>query len=423
MRPASPGTATLLVVHVGGDHRRLVVRGAGSPFVLALPDAMDVRWGLEGGPPPGATAQPMTVDGDRQAWSISDLHGDAHLTARCAGAGAGRAGGWGVIALLTTMAFPLGRSRRLRRRGDASPTTRRRALALGVIRVARRLLRGTFLQRLAITTWCYRRVARVAAGARRDVQVAFRGLDLLAPAADITITPTLATGDYERTAIDAFIRLLPTGGTVVDVGANIGVLSLLAAKAVGPRGTVVAFEPIRQNRELAASNAARNGIANVRMVDKAVGDTEGQLTLYRSDSDCGTHSARPSSGTSERVEVVRLDGWVSREGLTSIAALKIDVEGFDGFVLDGARRSVLAWRPVILVEYVPRQLAACGDDPDRVARVLLELPGACLAVDERRRQLVPVATVKELRSALGAAGGNVLVAPATELLDDLIRPL
>ncbi|MGQ0431766.1 MAG: FkbM family methyltransferase, partial [Microthrixaceae bacterium] len=418
---AAPKQATLLVAHGGGDRWRLAVRGLGSPFVLALPDAMDAGWGLQG-LPRGATAQAMTVDGYRQAWLISDLRGDAQLTARYAPAGAARASRWGAMALVAAMTLPLRRIRRLRRR-EASPATWTRELALGVIRAARWLLRGTFVQRLGITTWCYRRVARLAAGSQRNIPVTFRGLDLLAPAADVTITPTLATGDYERTAIDAFIRLVPTGGTVVDVGANIGVLSLLAARAVGPRGTVFAFEPIRQNRDLASSNAARNGIANIRMIDKAVGDTEGLLTLYRSEADCGTHSAGLASGTPERVEVVRLEDWVSREGLTSIAALKIDVEGFDGFVLDGARRLVIAWRPVILIEYVPRQLAACGDDPDRVARMLLRLPGTCFAVDERRRQLVPVTTVKELRSALGAAGGNVLIAPATDLLDDLIHPV
>ena len=112
----------------------------------------------------------------------------------------------------------------------------------------------------------------------------------------------------------------------------------------------------------------------------------------------------------------------SREGLTAVDALKIDVEGFDGFVLDGAQRLVTAWKPVVFVEYVLRQLAACGDDPDRVARMLLRLPGTCSAVDERRRRLVPVTTVKELGSALGPAGGNVIVASATELLDDLIHP-
>lgn len=309
-----------------------------------------------------------------------------------------------------------------RRRGNATPTPWRRGLALGLIRAVRRLLRGTFVQRLCITTWCYRRVARVAAGSHRNLQVTFRGLDLLAPAADITITPTLATGDYERTAIDAFFRLLPRGGTVLDVGANIGVHSLLAAKAVGPQGTVVAFEPIRENRELASLNAARNCIANIRMIDKAVGNTEGQLTLYRSRADCGTHSAGLSSGTPERVEVVRLEDWVFREGLNSIDALKIDVEGFDGFVLDGALQLVSAWRPVILIEYVPRQLAACGDDPDRVARMLLRLPGTCFAVDERRRHLVAVTTVNELASALGPAGGNVIVTSATEFLTDLIHP-
>lgn len=417
----APEQATLLVAHGSGDRWRLGVRGAGLPFVLALPDAMDARWGLEG-LPQGATAQPMTVDGYRQAWLISDLDGDAHLTARYAPAGAARAARWGAMALLTTIALPLRRIGRLRRSRDASPTTWTRRLALGVIRAARWLLRGTFVQRLGITTWCYRRVARLAAGAQRNIPVTFRGLDLLAPAADITITPTLATGDYERTAIDAFIRLVPTGGTVVDVGANIGVLSLLAARAVGPRGTVFAFEPIRQNRDLASSNAARNGIANIRMIDKAVGDTEGLLTLYRSEADCGTHSAGLASGTPERVEVVRLEDWASREGLTSIDALKIDVEGFDGFALDGARRLVIAWRPVLLIEYVPRQLEACGDDPERVALMLLTLPGVCLAVDERRRQLVPVRTLEELTSALGPAGGNILIAHGTDLLDDLIHP-
>lgn len=290
-------------------------------------------------------------------------------------------------------------------------------LALGIVRFGRWLFRGTPIQRLPFTTWLYRRVAGVAMGTQTERHIVFRELELVVPAKDITITPTLVTGEYERAAIDAFLRLPLSGGTVIDVGANIGVYSLLAARAVGSEGTVVAFEPVRENRDLALANAARNGVENIELVEKAVGNTEGKVTLYHSRIDAGTHSVGLGTGFAEEVDVVRLDEWTSQAGLASVDMLKIDVEGFDGFVLDGARELIARWEPSILVEYVPRQLIACGDDPDRVAGLLLELPGNCFAVDESRRRLVPLSTPEELKSTLGVAGGNVLVTSSVDLLD------
>lgn len=128
-----------------------------------------------------------------------------------------------------------------------------------------------------------------------------------------------------------FTRFLRPGDTVVDVGANIGDLTLVAVQCVGPTGRVVAIEPHPRTFLFLQANLTENHAVGVQALNVALGSTEGEarLTDRRSDD---TNAMSPT-GTVP-VAIRRLDDVVA--DTERIALLKIDVEGYERFVLDGA---------------------------------------------------------------------------------------
>jgi FkbM family methyltransferase len=137
---------------------------------------------------------------------------------------------------------------------------------------------------------------------------------------------------------ELFINLIRNGSTVIDVGANIGFFTLLAAKLVGDKGLVLSFEPEPTAFSLLTQSVERNGFSNVRLFQKCISSVDGQEQLHLSVTrNKGLHSiARDLGGPSLVVESARLDTIASTLGIGSIDLLKIDVEGAEPEVLEGA---------------------------------------------------------------------------------------
>ncbi|MBS2020144.1 MAG: FkbM family methyltransferase [Deltaproteobacteria bacterium] len=159
-------------------------------------------------------------------------------------------------------------------------------------------------------------------------------------------------GEWCASETDILTALVRTGEVVVDVGANVGTLTLSLAAAVGRSGRVIAFEPQRLVHALLTTNAAMNGAFQVECVLAAVGDVTGTVDIPRCDPEraCNVGAAAiastPSAGETEPVPLMRIDDLA----LTSCHLLKIDAEGFEPKVLEGARRTIEAHRPFLFVE-------------------------------------------------------------------------
>jgi FkbM family methyltransferase len=156
-------------------------------------------------------------------------------------------------------------------------------------------------------------------------------------------------GEHTELELQVLGRLIPAGGTVIDVGANIGVHSVFFAKAVGPRGKVFAFEPQRQSFQLLSANAVLNGLTNLRCERAAVGPKRGEISVPDLDSDAANNFggiALNREGKGESVPVVRLDDF----DLAACDLIKIDVEGMEAEVLAGARDTVILHAPLLYVE-------------------------------------------------------------------------
>jgi FkbM family methyltransferase len=164
---------------------------------------------------------------------------------------------------------------------------------------------------------------------------------------------------YEEKVSDRITELLTPGSVFVDVGASIGVFTIMAGRLVGPTGRVIAIEPGPQNRTLLLLNIATNGLDNVDVVWSAVSDDEG-LVLYGQSGGNGFIQTFDGDVTKlttlDLVESRSLDAILSGRG--RIDVVKIDVEGAEGRVLRGARDLLRSRRSTVFFEFSPPALAA-----------------------------------------------------------------
>jgi FkbM family methyltransferase len=157
-------------------------------------------------------------------------------------------------------------------------------------------------------------------------------------------------GECCELEIELLRQLCGPGSTVFDVGANIGTHTVALAQRVGESGFVVSFEPQRVVFQTLCANVAVNSLLNVECVHAAVGATAGTVLIpdldYNAPANYGGIS--PKLFASGRpVRVVTLDEYLA---FAAVDLIKIDVEGMELEVLEGGRRFVERFRPIMYVE-------------------------------------------------------------------------
>ena len=184
---------------------------------------------------------------------------------------------------------------------------------------------------------------------------------------------------YEPDVVRHFVSAIKSGDIVIDVGANIGYFSLVAARCVGEKGRVYAFEPDPTNFSMRARNVNANGFTNVVTIRKAVCAATGTAQLLQKKA--STHSLfdHPLAPTKRTVQVgtVALDDFLStlsHEAQQRVTLVKIDAEGAEPLVLEGLtsfirRKSALT----IICELIPGFYTP--DHPSRYVSAPADLVG------------------------------------------------
>lgn len=174
----------------------------------------------------------------------------------------------------------------------------------------------------------------------------------LRPGLDRTI---YYNGTYEAGTIAVIKGILRPGDTFLDVGSNIGLMSLVASHAVGETGRVIAFEPQPDTYKVLAGNMRLNHRANVVTVNEAIGAATGEATIYSNLARTASASLIPMDDeitTIQQTKIETLADFVRVHAIPSPRMIKIDVEGWELEVLKGAQ-SILATTqaPALCVEY------------------------------------------------------------------------
>jgi FkbM family methyltransferase len=182
----------------------------------------------------------------------------------------------------------------------------------------------------------------------------------------------LMFGSYEPELRAVFRAVLPAGGVVIDVGANVGWHTLLMAQVAGAGGRVIAVEANPHVRARLEEHLAINRCANVEVVPKALGDREGMVAFVAPPADDATsgdgHVAASGECAAHRIEVEqrRLDALAAERGLDRLDLLKIDVEGYEWPVLEGAEATIARFRPQVVFEHNANYLGRGGATPERL---------------------------------------------------------
>jgi FkbM family methyltransferase len=163
-------------------------------------------------------------------------------------------------------------------------------------------------------------------------------------------------GRYEPAVRRFLLSELRQGDVVLDVGANIGLHALTAAKRLRELGggRVIAFEPATDCLAKLQAAAERNNL-HVEVVPTALGERRYDAAL-RADSrydeaDAGVRSLYGDGAVVQKVPVIRLDDWVREHALSRLDVVKIDIEGAEVSALSGAARTLKRLRPrALLVE-------------------------------------------------------------------------
>ena len=209
-------------------------------------------------------------------------------------------------------------------------------------------------------------------------------------------------------------KLIGPGMVAVDAGANDGLYTLFLARRVGQSGRVLAFEPSQREFSRLQSNVDLNRLENVRLFDAALSNQDGEAQLRIAGYE---HEGQNTLGgfvyedvetlRTERVRTLRLDSVVAEAGLQRLDFLKMDVEGAETRLLQGAETVLRDFRPVILFEVLDSALRQQMSSREELAQLLREAGYVLYAFDAAG---LPVIAGK------GEFASNMLAAPAEKLL-------
>ena len=195
---------------------------------------------------------------------------------------------------------------------------------------------------------------------------------------------------HEKATTDLFKKTVKEGDVIVDLGANIGYFTLLAARLVGDKGRVYAFEPEPRNYDYLVKNIELNNYNNISSVQKAVSDKNGKTKLYICSYDTGHHTINQYEGIEAykpdsidnnsiddkkdfiEIETVTLDSFLKdKEKLIDI--IKMDVEGAEVLALSGMDRTLRENKNLkMFVEFFPLLIKEMGSSSKEFINKLLE---------------------------------------------------
>lgn len=215
------------------------------------------------------------------------------------------------------------------------------------------------------------------------------GLHLTAYLANDVSRQLFVSGCIEPNEFAFLDKILAPSMVFIDAGANEGLYTLFASRRVGSSGQVWAFEPSRREFERLKRNVSQNRLTNVRLFSYALGECNDDAALLVTE---GEHSGQNTLGKPghkgvdvlrrESVPLRRLDDLARDEKLHQIDVLKLDVEGAEFRLLEGAGELLRHARPLILFEVFEEALRYQGASSELLLQ-LLSAAGYCFYAFDR----------------------------------------
>lgn len=211
------------------------------------------------------------------------------------------------------------------------------------------------LQRSRVAVAAYRAANRVRFRSSWDDEVEFRG-HRFRIGRDLTLYPAVHSGGFEAEELDAILPRVAPDSVVWDVGANIGIYSVLLA-AAAPEGRVEAFEPVPATHQRLVDNVAANGVDNVTTHFVALSDEVGtaRMAVHPDAHGCDQIGGIEIGDDVESIDVPTMtgDGFLAATGGSDPDVVKVDIEGHEPQFLAGAWGMFERRCPLLMMEVNP----------------------------------------------------------------------
>ena len=229
----------------------------------------------------------------------------------------------------------------------------------------------------------------------RTIRGKLHGYQLYLDLANWSERQTFFLGRFYELETQLTIRaLLERGDTLVDVGANIGMITLVGARSVGPSGRVYSIEPQPEAFGRLENHITRNHLQQVTALQLGLSDEPGALRLatlaghtgMSTFASLGAAQQQAVSGSYE-ARVERGDEVLAGAPAAAPMVIKIDVEGFEIRVLRGLRQTLRRHRPAVITELVPDHLRRAGFEPEQLFELMNEAEYRSFQMTTRREGL------------------------------------
>jgi len=212
---------------------------------------------------------------------------------------------------------------------------------------------------------------------------------------DSVLSETIFVGRFENAELDFVKRYLRKDDVFLDIGANVGLFTVVAGVKVGEKGHVFSFEPVSQTFSRLDENVRINGLSNVSLFNAGLSDADGELEITTSGDgyDAWNSFGIPTAGTDftkEKVKTTRLDTWVAQHHIPAITMAKIDVEGWEYNVLAGGESFFSSEdAPDLLVEFTEQNCLNAGFTCATLYDRLASYGYTMYMYDEAEKKLIP----------------------------------
>ncbi|MEK7551540.1 MAG: FkbM family methyltransferase [Patescibacteria group bacterium] len=197
------------------------------------------------------------------------------------------------------------------------------------------------------------------------------------------------SGKWEEYETDLFKKNIKSGDIILDIGAHIRYYTLIAAKIVGNKGKVYAFEPDPKNFQILKRNTEENKYKNVVLVNKALSNKSGSIKLFLNKENTGDHRIYDSADNrkSINIQAITLDDFF-KDKAKKVDLIKMDVQGAEVHIFNGGNNLIKRNNNIkILTEFWPHGLELCGSSAKEYGTILKENKFKIYNIDEDKKAI------------------------------------